>query len=54
MEILDYTSRAANLSWTPPHDGGSPILAYHIRYKPYKGREPLYKSLLSAKVLVSF
>ena len=37
MEVLDYTSRAANLSWTPPYDGQSPITSYNIRYKPYQG-----------------
>ena len=37
MEVLDYTSRAANLSWTPPYDGQSPITSYNILYKPYQG-----------------
>jgi hypothetical protein len=42
MEVLDYTSRAANLSWTPPYDGQSPITSYNIRYKPYQGDDILY------------
>ena len=37
MEVLDYTSRAATLSWTPPYDGQSPITSYNIRYKSYQG-----------------
>ena len=42
MEVLDYTSRAANLSWTPPYDGQSPITSYNIRYKPYQGDDISY------------
>ena len=36
MEVEDYSSRAANLSWTPPYDGNSPITAYNIIYKTYR------------------
>ena len=45
MEVLDYTSRAANLSWTPPYDGQSPITSYNIRYKPYQGDDIVYSTL---------
>ena len=45
MEVLDYTSRAANLSWTPPYDGQSPITSYNIRYKPYQGYDIAYSTL---------
>ena len=36
MEVEDYSSRAANLSWTPPYDGNSPITTYNIIYKTYR------------------
>ena len=39
LAILDYTSRLANLSWTPPYDGESAITSYNIHYKPYTGNE---------------
>ena len=45
MEVLDYTSRAANLSWTPPYDGQSPITSYNICYKPYQGDDISYSTL---------
>ena len=36
MEVEDYSSRTANLSWTPPYDGNSPITVYNIIYKTYR------------------
>ena len=36
MEVEDYSSRAANLSWTAPYDGNSPITVYNIIYKTYR------------------
>ena len=54
MSVLDYSSRAANLSWTPPYDGQSPITSYTILYKQYQdswgeaGREQVYGSVTQA------
>ena len=54
MSVLDYSSRAANLSWTPPYDGQSPITAYTILYKQYQdsweeaGSEQVYGSVTQA------
>ena len=54
LSVLDYSSRAANLSWTPPYDGQSPITAYTILYKQYQdswgeaGREQVYGSVTQA------
>ena len=36
MEVEDYSSRTANLSWTAPYDGNSPITVYNIIYKTYR------------------
>ena len=36
MEVEDYSSRAANLSWAAPYDGNSPITVYNIIYKTYR------------------
>ena len=54
LSVLDYSSRAANLSWTPPYDGQSTITAYTILYKQYQdswgeaGREQVYGSVTQA------
>ncbi|CAL4148387.1 unnamed protein product, partial [Meganyctiphanes norvegica] len=36
LKIVDKCSRSVDLSWTPPHDGNSPITRYIIEYKPSK------------------
>ena len=36
MEVEDYSSRTANLSWPAPYDGNSPITVYNIIYKTYR------------------
>ena len=54
LSVLDYSSRAANLSWTPPYDGQSTITAYTILYKQYQdswgeaGSEQVYGSVTQA------
>ena len=55
LTVLDYGSRAANLSWVAPSDNQSPITRYTILYKPYTvdtwqdaGKETLYGSVTQA------
>ena len=55
LAVLDYSSRAANLSWVAPSDNQSPITRYTILYKPYSadtwgdaGKETLYGSVTQA------
>ena len=55
LTVLDYSSRAANLSWVAPSDNQSPITRYTILYKPYtvdtwqdSGKETLYGSVTQA------
>ena len=55
LTVLDYGSRAANLSWVAPSDNQSPITRYTILYKPYTvdtwqdaGKETLFGSVTQA------
>ena len=57
MTVLDYSSRAANLSWVAPADNQSPISRYSILYKPDHvdtwqdaGREQVYGSVTQASL----
>ena len=55
LVVLDYSSRAANLSWVAPADNQSPIPRYTILYRPYSasswqtaGREQVYGTVSQA------
>ena len=57
LVVLDYSSRAANLSWVAPADNQSPIARYTILYKPYRvtswqtaGREQVYGTVSQARL----
>ena len=35
-QVIDYTGRTANLSWTAPYSGNAAITVYNIQYKTYR------------------